>query len=145
MRVVYFVQLFEDGPIKIGFTSRMTIRMTQHQLRFGQTVRLLGVMKGYRSVEREMHARFRHLRVSREELFRADPELLRFIEEAASPWDGTDDEKGAPVKIDRKLVIRAKAVATSRGIALAELLTEILETPVSKAYVQMLRDLEAKG
>lgn len=49
------------------------------------------------------------------------------------------------VKVDRAIVGMAKAIATSRGIALAELLSELLEAPVSKSYAQMLRDLEAKG
>lgn len=48
------------------------------------------------------------------------------------------------VKIDRAIVGMAKAIATSRGITLAELLSESLEGPISKSYAQMLRDLDAK-
>lgn len=48
------------------------------------------------------------------------------------------------VKVDRAVVGMAKAVATSRGIPLAELLSELLEGPVGRAYATMLRDLEKR-
>jgi hypothetical protein len=49
------------------------------------------------------------------------------------------------VKIDRKIVGKARLIATHRGISVAELLSEMLTAPVDKAYAQMLRDLEKGG
>jgi hypothetical protein len=49
------------------------------------------------------------------------------------------------VKVDRTIVGKARLIATHRGISVAELLSEILGTPIDKAYAQMLRELDAKG
>lgn len=46
------------------------------------------------------------------------------------------------VKLDRKLVGKAKLVATHRGVSVAELLSGLLEGPVDRAYGQMLRELD---
>lgn len=47
------------------------------------------------------------------------------------------------VKVDRSVVGKAKAVATHRGITVAELISEMLRAPIDKAYAQMLRELDA--
>lgn len=49
------------------------------------------------------------------------------------------------VKIDRKIVGKARLIATHRGISVAELLSDLLETPVDKSYALMLKELDAKG
>jgi hypothetical protein len=49
------------------------------------------------------------------------------------------------VKVDRRLVSRAKVVAGHRGIAVAELISELLESPLDKAYAAMVKELDAKG
>lgn len=56
----------------------------------------------------------------------------------------TSQRDDTAVKIDRAVVGQAKLIATFRGISLAELLSEMLKVPVSRAYAQMLRELEAK-
>ena len=45
------------------------------------------------------------------------------------------------VKVDQRIAGLAKSVAKYRGIPLAELLSDLLEIPVSRAYAQMLREL----
>ncbi len=54
------------------------------------------------------------------------------------------EREDVTVKIDRVLAGRAKHVASYRGIPLAELLTELVESPLDRAYAAMLRDLEGK-
>lgn len=52
------------------------------------------------------------------------------------------------VKIDRALAAKAKLLSTHRGTSVAELLSELLEVPLDRAYAQMIRDLDhrkAKG
>ncbi len=46
------------------------------------------------------------------------------------------------VKLDRAVAGMAKSVATSKGVSVAELLTEITRSPIGKLYAQMLRELE---
>ncbi|HEU5116498.1 MAG TPA: hypothetical protein VFT74_07470 [Isosphaeraceae bacterium] len=48
------------------------------------------------------------------------------------------------VKIDRAIVGKARLIATHRGISVAELLSDMLVTPVDRAYAQMLRELERR-
>jgi hypothetical protein len=49
------------------------------------------------------------------------------------------------VKMDKAIVANAKAIATHRGIPVAEFLSEINAGPVDRAYAQMLRELEGSG
>jgi hypothetical protein len=48
------------------------------------------------------------------------------------------------VKLSRALVLKAKIVATQRGISVAELLSELLQGPLDRAYDQALKDLGGK-
>lgn len=47
------------------------------------------------------------------------------------------------VKIDKRIVGKARLIATHQGVSVAELLSSLLSQPVDKAYAQMLKDLEA--
>jgi hypothetical protein len=133
------------GWIKIGTTIRLSERLKQIAAEIGHMPTVLVVLDGAFAEEHALHVRFESDR-RYGEWFEPCYDLLRLIETEGRQWDGVDEIPSTlhSVKVDRAVVGMAKAVATSRGIALAELLTEILETPVSKAYAQMLRDLEAK-
>ncbi|MBV8488488.1 MAG: hypothetical protein JO161_09435 [Planctomycetaceae bacterium] len=48
------------------------------------------------------------------------------------------------VKIDRALLDKARLVAAHRKVALAELVTELLRTPIERVYQQMVRELSGK-
>jgi hypothetical protein len=54
------------------------------------------------------------------------------------PKGGRDD---VTVKIDRKLATMAKVIAGRRGISSAELLSEVLQTPLDRLYAQLVREL----
>lgn len=54
----------------------------------------------------------------------------------------TTDRIDVPVKVGKPVVLKAKAIADHRGIAVAELLTGILQKPIDQAYMEMLRELE---
>ena len=49
------------------------------------------------------------------------------------------------VRIDRRLAAMAKSIADARGTSTAELLSDMLNAPLSRAYADLLRDLEKKG
>ncbi len=51
----------------------------------------------------------------------------------------------APVKLDRKLVGMAKAIATARGVSVAEYLSGLTTVPINRDYAKMLREAEEKG
>jgi hypothetical protein len=139
--VIYFLKTSDSGPIKIGQTAQMGIRLNQHRIKSGGSVRVIGVMKGGRRTEREIHARFDHLRISKEELFRQDKELLDFISEATVPWSGTKAERGLPVKFSPDLVTKAKYIAMQRGASVEDLLNEWLRPLVEQEFREAGREL----
>jgi hypothetical protein len=71
--LVYFVRL--GNRIKIGYTTNMKARMVAvpHE-------EVLGTVPGTMTDERRCHAAFAHLR-EHGEWFRAEPDLLKFIED----------------------------------------------------------------
>jgi len=77
---VYFLRVGDDGPIKIGFTRDIIRRLRGLQTAHPEEIRLLAkiVVRFPRQLEREVHARFAHLRISGE-WFRAEPELLDYV------------------------------------------------------------------
>jgi len=83
--VVYFAQIGDSGPIKIGCTSDLASRLSWHRGNFGVAVTLLLTIAGDRRTEREIQSRFAHLRIRRRprggrlEQFRPGPDLLEFI------------------------------------------------------------------
>jgi hypothetical protein len=57
------------------------------------------------------------------------------------PKSGRDD---VSVKIDRLIAFQAKQVAGRRKTTVAELLSEMLRSPVGKAYLDVLKEMEGK-
>ena len=53
------------------------------------------------------------------------------------------EREDVSVKVDQRIVGKAKLIARHRGVPLAELLSDLLESPVDRAYLQMLRELES--
>ena len=56
----------------------------------------------------------------------------------------TSERDDVSVKIDRGIVDMARHVATHRGLSLAEVLSESLRAPVTTAFREVLRDLDAR-
>lgn len=75
---VYFVQMGEGGPIKIGSAADLGKRVSGLDTASPYPLRLLGVLNGGVALEREMHKRFRahHMRL---EWFQPAQALLEFI------------------------------------------------------------------
>jgi hypothetical protein len=68
-------------------------------------------------------------------------ELPRMAKRPGRPKSSNRDD--VTVKIDRTVKGKAELIATHRGVPLAELLSDLLQGPVDRAYLQMLRELEA--
>jgi hypothetical protein len=65
--IVYALLDREVCQVKIGFTAKSARgRQREHERRRGRRLELLGVMRGGRSLERAMHARFANHRAERE-------------------------------------------------------------------------------
>lgn len=75
---VYFAG--SGGQIKIGWSRKVSARLAQLQTGSPIPIKLLGTMPGGRAVERRLHEKFAHLRISGE-WFTDAPELLAFIAE----------------------------------------------------------------
>jgi hypothetical protein len=77
--VIYFVQSTDGGPIKIGCTVDMDIRLKALERHYGQPLAVLATMPGWWEEERTIHARFAAHRMGRTEQFRPDAEIMEFI------------------------------------------------------------------
>jgi hypothetical protein len=84
MSYVYFVQVGDDGPIKIGTAMRPQKRLMGLQGANPKKLHLRAFIQGGRREERVLHDRFADGRI-RGEWFRADtPGLAEVIERAAA-------------------------------------------------------------
>lgn len=144
--MIYFVRAVDEiGPIKIGTTIRLSARLKQLESEYGVPLHLLGVLPGSFAEERALHDKFSHLQADGEWFLWA-PELMDFIARECSPWDGVDEVPlsalGKPVKIDKGVVTKAKLVAGTKGILLAEYLSESLRTVVDRDFSKAVRSIE---
>lgn len=76
---IYFIQQGTSGPIKIGHTtSSVEKRLSDLQTAHHQRLRVLATLDGDRSVEQDLHNRFRKYRKTGE-WFEPHPDLIAFI------------------------------------------------------------------
>lgn len=134
--MIYFVQSPAGGPIKIGTTIRLSVRLAQLFAEHGRLV-VLAVLDGSYADESALHQRFAHLR-GLGEWFLPGKDLLEFIWQEGLPWDGVDESPtGTSVKIDRAICHKAKQVAVHRSISFTDYLCELLGDPVDRDYQKM--------
>lgn len=76
---VYFVQ-DAHGRVKIGWSNDPMRRLTSLQIAHSDRLKLLGVVRAKRTLERKLHERFAAHRISGE-WFEPDAELLTTISE----------------------------------------------------------------
>jgi hypothetical protein len=76
--MVYFIQYGENGPIKIGKSEDPETRLLQAQTFCPHECRLLWVYGGNKYSERDLHRKFRSIRI-RGEWFECSEVLLSFI------------------------------------------------------------------
>jgi hypothetical protein len=75
---VYITQAGEGGPVKIGFSARLTTRMRTLSTGTHEALRVLRVIEGGHETERWMHERFAASR-RRGEWFNFDPEMMTVL------------------------------------------------------------------
>ena len=77
---VYFIQAGEGGPVKIGWSSNIKVRMESAQVDNPEPLALLAYVPGGPEIEARLHHRFREAHL-RGEWFRPVRDLLDLIEE----------------------------------------------------------------
>jgi hypothetical protein len=133
--MIYFAQL-PSGAIKIGKANDVEQRAVGLEYQFGGPVAILKTMAGGLKEEREMHGRFRHLRL-RGEQFRPGPDLMGFIGRpllvGANP-DAVEAADGIkPVRLDlseplhRELRIEAAKQGVPMAAVVRDLVVKFLE------------------
>lgn len=84
--VVYFIKNGERDRVKIGFSSRHTVRLSTLQGASCDALTLLGTIPGNAKLEHKMHARFKAQRIHpRREWFRVEGALAKFIKTLPKP------------------------------------------------------------
>ncbi len=96
--MIYFVQPVTGGPIKIGATVNVERRRLQLEARYGCSLVILATMEGDQDREREIHARFAHLRLGQTEQFQPAADLMDFIERPLLVNPNADTVQSIPMK-----------------------------------------------
>ena len=76
---IYFIQLVNGGPIKIGYAKNITRRLNALQVAHAYPLKLLHSFQAHAFVELALHYKFKKLRLLGE-WFEPSHELLYFIE-----------------------------------------------------------------
>jgi predicted NBD/HSP70 family sugar kinase len=149
--LIYLIRCEQDteslkaGWVKIGTTRRLSARLKQIAAEIGHTPTVLAVLDGSYAEERALHEKFDHTR-EWSEWFSPCDDLMRLIKTEGRPWNGEDEvplsSLGRPVKVDSGVVTKAKLVADTRDITLAEYLTELLRVPVDRDFSKAVRSID---
>ena len=111
---VYFIQIGDDGPIKIGYvtnSSGTSNRFEALQSANPYVLRLLRVIPGTKQTEQEWHEKYKDVNI-RGEWFEPSKELVDAIEEFKFD-DGLVFDKIVLLGLDRKTM---RAIAGKNGI-----------------------------
>lgn len=87
---MYFMQSIDGGPIKIGTTIQLSVRLNQLKKPNGRELIILGIMDGGADEERAIHREFASLREDGE-WFKPSTAILDFIASRCRAWDGEDE------------------------------------------------------
>lgn len=152
--MIYFLRAEQDfslicaGDIKIGTTVRLSVRLKQVAYEVGHEPVVLAVMEGSFCEEKVLHERFRvNRRYS--EWFKPCDELLRFIVDEGSEWDGIDEVpiSTVTVKMDIQVVEECRIAAAFRGMTLAEYLSETMrlaaKRDIDDGYAQRASEVKS--
>lgn len=83
---VYFMQIGNNGPIKIGIAENIASRLADLETGCPWPLKVIAhIPNGGMAVERKLHRRFSSFRMSGE-WFSPSPELLSFIAKECQPW-----------------------------------------------------------
>jgi hypothetical protein len=75
---IYFLECLPDGPVKIGYSRKLSRRLLALTATNGSETRFLGAIPGSKSQEQDLHDRFKHVR-SHHEWYYCHIDLLQFL------------------------------------------------------------------
>jgi hypothetical protein len=104
--MIYFLQPFDGGPIKIGFSTDVARRRCELEKVYRCRLNLLATREGDEAEERSIHERFDHLRLGRTEQFSPGPDLIAFL--GLPLLVGANPDAVEPIDSDRESVIHMK-------------------------------------
>jgi hypothetical protein len=129
--VIYLLRCEQDtdllraGWIKIGTTTRLSVRLKQIAFEIGHTPTVLAVLDGGFAEEHALHVRF-HYAKARGEWFHAGPELMQLIATDGRPWDGIDERTTAMTRFDMQSLRLARKAATLMGMSVFDYVNDVL-------------------
>ncbi len=128
--MIYFIQSAAGGPIKIGTTKMVGVRLGSLRSSLKKPdLKVLAVMEGSYAKERALHRKFSDLDTGAE-WYSPGAKLRAFIEKHGQPWDGSSGSESVQVRIPLDLYAVLTKVAEqnhrSRGAELVISLTEYL-------------------
>lgn len=129
------------GWIKIGKSDRLSVRLKQIVYQTKLSIKVVGVHEGSYVEEKEVHRRFSHLQQDGE-WFLPGEELLTYIAQECREW--TDDQCKA-VMLPREVVRKAKVIAAIRKMDMVDVICEIIEAPLTEAYLVAWEELTTNG
>lgn len=144
--MIYFMQPVGGGPVKIGTTENLDLRVRQLEQHYGKPLVILATMPGSYDEERAIHERFAHLRIRGTrrkplEQFRPADDLMEFIGRPLLVDPNPDAVEAMPsvrsyvsAKIDADVMRIARAVAGLQGISVAQYLSDSLRSVVEKDF-----------
>jgi hypothetical protein len=141
--VVYFVQSIEGGPIKIGTTVRLTMRLQALANEYGLDLRVLAVTDGSYREEKSLHRQFSHLNVE-DEWFEPGDDLLEFIIKIGRPWDGTDERPTEAVRVKNDVLSMIRVVASFENKTIADYISDTLRPIVERDFARHIKKHSGK-
>lgn len=145
--MIYFAQIGEGGPIKIGYSADPQRRMVQLRRHYGQPMIILSVIDGDMRAESEIHRRFRDCRIGGEQ-FRPTSDLLEYIGIHIDFQDPDEvsyippanplkrNNQGVPVRIAADLHRKANYLAAEADVEISELISRLLRPVIEKEFAK---------
>ena len=139
--MIYFMRANNDGPVKIGWSHNLALRMKQVKSNSDTILTVIRLVEGDKWVERWFHKEFKLLRISGE-WFRFDPSMMELSppidrpeDISAMPSDAKHATRTVPLHVrlspEAADILRARAEDQRRPFA--ALLAIILEDAASRA------------
>ena len=136
--MIYVISTPDNQFCKIGYAVNPIKRLATFQTGFPYTLKLVALFEGERSDEADWHADYANQR-ERGEWFRADPELLAFIEanciRPVAPARRIREPRGC--QINTKVSLRARDRVKKMAIAQAACISDIIEDAIDAYWASI--------
>ncbi len=130
--MIYFVATADGLRVKIGTTIRLSVRLEQLRVKYGEGLNVIAVADGSFVEERTLHREFIEHRIEGE-WFHFERPIYDWIEDHGDVWDGTDEvPNDVSVKMDENVVEDCRIASAFKGMSLAEYLSETMRVAAKR-------------